>query len=136
MKLFLNVKQDFLILFLYKDPILKDFILYGVIYKSQFGLCNELYYGESIRHLNIRSGEDIGVSRLTRKKVESLNNGAACNNLFHCDFLSYSRNFIILAHESKKYLLEIKESLLIIRDKPSLNRNINSEALYLLDKVS
>ena len=42
----------------------------------------------------------------------------------------------VLAYKSKKYLLEIKESLLIMRDKPSLNRNINSAPLYLFDKVS
>ena len=29
-----------------------------------------------------------------------------------------------------------RESLLIMRDKPSLNRNINSAPLYLFDKVS
>ena len=45
-------------------------------------------------------------------------------------------NFSVLAHEHKKYLLEIKESLLIMRDKPSLNRNINSAPLYLFYKVS
>ena len=42
----------------------------------------------------------------------------------------------VLAYKSKKYLLEIKESLLIMRDKPSLNRNINSAPFYLFDKVS
>ena len=34
-------------------------------------------------------------------------------------------NFTSLAHGNKKHLLETKESLLIIRDEPSLNRNIN-----------
>ena len=54
--------------FCYNDPIPKD--LSGVVYKFQCGLCNESYYGESIRHLDIRSGEHIGVSSLTRKKVK------------------------------------------------------------------
>ena len=44
--------------------------------------------------------------------------------------------FSALACEKKKYLLEIKESLLIKRDKKSLNRNINSASLHLFDKVS
>ena len=52
--------------FRYKDPIPKDFIS-GVVYKFQFGLCNGSYYGESIRHLDIRSGEHIPVSPLTGK---------------------------------------------------------------------
>ena len=118
-----------------KDPIPKD-IISGVVYKFQCGLCNESYYGESIRHLDIRSGEHIDVSHLTGKMDKSSNNSAICDYLLHCNFLPSFDNFSVLAHENKKYLLEIKESLLIIRDKPSLNRNINSTPFYLFDKVS
>ena len=121
--------------FRYKDPIPKDLIS-GVVYKFQCGLCNESYYVESIRHLDIRSGEHIGVSPLTGKKVKPSNNSAICDHLLHCNFLPSFDNFSVLAYESKKYLLEIKESLLIMRDKPSLNRYINSAPLYLFDKVS
>ena len=121
--------------FRYKDPIPKDLIS-GVVYKFKCGLCNESYYGESIRHLHIRSGEHIGVSPLTGKKVKPSNNSAICDHLLHCNFLPSFDNFSVLAYENKKYLLEIKESLLIMRDKPSLNRNINSAPLYLFDKVS
>ena len=121
--------------FRYKDPIPKDLIS-GVFCKFQCGLCNESCYGESIRHLDIRSGEHIGVSSFTGKKVKPSNNSAISNHLRHCHFLRSFDNFSVLAHESKKYLLEIKESLLIMRDKPSLNRNINSALLYLIDKVS
>ena len=78
----------------------------------------------------------IGVSPLTGKKVKPSNNNAICDHLLHCNFLPSFDNFSVLAHENKKYLLEIKESLLIMRDKPSLNRNINSAPLYLFDKVS
>ena len=85
-----------------------------------------IYYGESIRHLSIRSGECIGVSPLTGKRVKPSNNSATCDHLLHCNFLPSFENFSVLAHENKKFLLEIKGSLLIIRDKPSLNRNINS----------
>ena len=111
--------------FRYKDPIPKDLIS-GVVYKFHCGLCNESYYGE----------EHIGVSPLTGKKVKPSNNSAICDHLLHCNFLPSFDNFSVLAYESKKYLLEIKESLLIMRDKPSLNRNINSAPLYLFDKVS
>ena len=121
--------------FHYKDPLPKDLIS-GVVYKFQCGLCNESYYGESIRHLDIRSGEDIGVPPLTGKKVKPPNNSAIWNHLLHCNFLPSFDNFSALAHENKKYLLEIKESLLIMRDKPSLNRYISSAPLYLFDKVS
>ena len=57
----------------------KDLIS-GVVYKFQCGLCSKSYYCESIRHLDIRSGEHIGVSPLTGKKVKSLNNSAICDH--------------------------------------------------------
>ena len=42
--------------------------------------------------------------------------------------------FSILAHENKKWLLGIKESLLIMRDKTSRNRNINMHLCAYLIK--
>ena len=121
--------------FCYKPSIPKDLIS-GAVYKFQRRLCNKPYYGESIRHLDIRSGEYIGVSPLTEKKVKPSNNSAICDHLLHSKFLPSFDNFNVLAHENKKYLLEIKEILLIKGYKPSLNRNINSSPLHLFDKVS
>ena len=76
------------------------------------------------------------MSNLTGKKVKPIKNSAVRDHFLNFSYLSSFYNFSILAHENKKFLLEIKESLLIVRDKPSLNRNINSAPLYLLDKVS
>ena len=121
--------------FRHRDPMPKDVIISGV-YKFQCGLCNESYYGDSIRHLDVRSGEYIGLSPLTEKEVKPSHNSAVCDHLLRCNFLSSFDNFSILAHENKIYILEIKESLLLRRDKPSLYRNINSAPLYLFDKVS
>ena len=118
--------------FRYKDATPKDLIS-GVVYKFQCGLCIDVRSGE---HLDIRSGEHIGVSPFTGKKVKPSDNSAICDHLLHCNFLPFFDNFSIFAHENKRYLLEIKESLLIMRDKPSLNRNINSAPLYLFDKGS
>ena len=42
-------------------------LLSGFVYKFNCGLCNESYYDEIIRDLDIRSGEHIGVSDLTEK---------------------------------------------------------------------
>ena len=61
--------------FRYKDPIPKDLIS-GAVYKFWCGLCIKSYYGESIRHLDIRSGEHIGMSHLTGKKVKLSKNSA------------------------------------------------------------
>ena len=83
----------------------------GAVYKFHSGLCNESYYGESIRHLDIRSGEHIGVSPLTGKKVKPSNSSSICNHLLNCNFLLSFDNLSVLAHENRKCLLEIKESL-------------------------
>ena len=82
------------------------------------------------------------MSPFTGKKVKPSNNSAvfdhnsaACDHLLHCNSLPSFDNFSVLAHKNKKHLLEIKESLRIMRDKPLLNRNITSALLYLFDKV-
>ena len=40
-----------------------------------------------------------------------------CDHLLHSNFLSSVENVSVLAHENKKYLLEIKERLLIIANQ-------------------
>ena len=52
----------------FKDRIHKE-LTSGVVYIFQCGLCNESYHGECVRHLHVRIGEYIGISKLTKKKV-------------------------------------------------------------------
>ena len=119
--------------FRFKDRIPKE-LTSGVVYKFQCGLCNESYYCECARHLNVRIGEHIRISPLTQKKVK--HKGSAVNDHWLlCNYFPSFENFSVLTKENKKFLLELKESLLIMRDKPSLNRNIRSAPLYLFDKV-
>ena len=118
--------------FRFKDLIPKE-LTSGVVYKFQCGFRNESYYGECIRHLNVRIGEHIGISSLTKKKVKP-KGSAVSNHLLLCNHSPSFENFSVLTKENKKFLLELKESLLIMRDKP-LNRNIRSAPLYLFDKV-
>ena len=56
--------------FHFKDQIPKD-LTSGVVLEFQCGFCNQSYYGECMRHLNIRIGEDIGISPLSRKQVKT-----------------------------------------------------------------
>ena len=72
--------------------------------------------------------------KLERKKVKP-KGSAVSDHLLLCNHSPSFKNFSVLTKENKKFLLELKESLLIMRDKPSLNRNIRSVPLYLLDKV-
>ena len=110
--------------------------LSGSGYKFQCGLYNEPYLYENISYLDIRSREQMGVSPLTGRKVKTINNSAIRDHLLHYNYLPSFDNFSISAHDNKKLLLEIKETLLLMRDKPSLDRNISSAPLYLFDKVS
>ena len=77
--------------------------------KFQCGLCNGSYYGECVRHLTVRSGELIGISPSLNKRVQSRKDSPAFED------------FSVLCQENKKYFLELKESLLKLRDKPSMN---------------
>ena len=116
-----------------KNQIPKDLIS-GVVYKFQCGLCNESYYGECMRHLNVRIGENIGISLLTRKQVKPKNSSVA-DHLLLCNHSASYDDFSILTRENKKFLLELKESLLIMRDKPSSNRNFTLARLYLFNEA-
>ena len=94
-------KQE--IVFKCQTRIPKDLIS-GVVYKFQCGLCDESYYGESIRHLDIRSGEHIGVPPVTGMKVKPSNNSAICDHLLHCNFLPSFDNFRVLVYFTFVYL--------------------------------
>ena len=119
--------------FRFEDRISKE-LTSGVVYKFQCGLCNESYYVECVRHLNVRNGEHIGITPLTRKKIKP-KGSAVSNHSLLCNHTPFFENFNVLTKENKKFLLELNESVLIMRDKPSLNKNIRSAPLYLFDKV-
>ena len=53
------------------------------------------------------------------------------DHMFECDHIITWDDFKVLGRESDYWLLEIKESLFIKRDKPSLNKNIYSQELFL-----
>ena len=59
-----------------KDWIPKD-VISDVAYKFQCVLCSESYYCECISHLNVRIGEHIGISPLTKKQVKPKNSSVA-----------------------------------------------------------
>ena len=77
-----------------------------------------------LRHLNVRIGEYISISPLIKKQVKPKNSPVADHLLF-CNHSASYDNFSILTCENKKFLTRIKDSLLIMRYKPSLNRNLH-----------
>ena len=93
-----------------KDRIPKELIS-GDVYEFQCGRCNESYYGEYVRHLNVRVGKHIRISLLTKKKVKSMGS-AASDHLLLCKHSPYFKNNSFLTKENTKFVLELKEGLL------------------------
>ena len=93
--------------------------------KFQCGLCDESYYGECVKQSNVRIGESIGLSTQTKKQVKPENCSVAYHLLF-CNHSASYDDFSILTRENKTFLLELKESLLIMIDKSSLNRKMGT----------
>ena len=93
----------------------------------------ETYYGGCVSHLNVRIGNHIGISPLPKKKVKP-KGSAVSSHLVLCNHSLSFENFSVLTKENRKLVLELKESLLIMRDKP-LDSNIRSASLHLFNRV-
>ena len=115
-----------------KDRLRSDLVC-GVVYKYTCSRCNSTYYGETDRHLKVRSGEHIGMSPLTFKKTKPSKESTIRDHLLNCNNTPSFEEFTILTNGNNKFDLEIKESLLIKRDRPILNKNISSAELFLFD---
>ena len=85
----------------------------GVVYKYMCGSCKSFYYGETDRYLKVRCGEHIGISPLASKKKKPSKESAICDHLLICNNVPSFDEFSILAHGNNRFVLEIKESLLI-----------------------
>ena len=73
------------------------------------------------------------ISNLTEKRVKNMKESAVSDHRLKCDCVISFEDFDVLASETNKFRLLIKESLLIKRDKSILNRTINSFPLKLFD---
>ena len=102
-----------------------------VVYKYTCGRCTSSCYGETDRHLKVRSGEHIGISPLTFRKTKPLKESAVRDHLLNWNNIASFVELTILASGRHKYILEIKKSLLLKRDRPVLNKNIGSAKMFL-----
>ena len=119
-------------LFRFKDIIPKE-IRSHLVCKFTCSCCNATYYGESERHLFVRASEHLGMTPLTRKRVKNPKKSAIFDHILLKGHDASFEDFMILLKENNKFKLHLKESLLIKRDKPELNRNIYSCPLELFD---
>ena len=94
----------------------------GEVYEYTRGRFNSYYYGETGRHLKVRSGEHVGISPLTFKKTKPSQDSLTCDHLLQCDN-NFFYEFTILEHGNKTCLVEIK-GLLIKRDQVVLKKTL------------
>ena len=75
----------------------------------------------------------MGVSNLTGKRLKNIKDPAVPDHLLQCICTIDFDHFDILATDVSKFNLLVKESLLIERDDPVLNRTTKSFPLELLN---
>ena len=95
------------------------------------GNCNVTYYGKTERQLNVWSSEQIGISHLTRNRVECKPSPVS-DHLLMLSHDSDLNNFTILCRDNNGFRLLSKESILISRDSSILNKNTAFIPLLLL----
>ena len=106
----------------------------NVVYKFSCGRCYATYCGETCRHLRVRVGKQSVVSPLTRTNLKSKKSTAVKDYMLFCDHIVSIDDFKILATSDSDFHVKVKESLLISRDEPILNKNETSLPLYLFDR--
>ena len=74
------------------------------------------------------------LSPSTFKKTKSPKESAICNHILNCNNIPPFDEFTILTNRNGKFVLEIKESLLIKRDGTILNKNNSSAKLFLFEQ--
>ena len=75
----------------------------------------------------------MGISNFTSKCVKNVKESAFSDHLLQCDCAVDFDHFDVLASDTNSFRLPIKESLLMKRDKPVLNRTVKSFPLKLFD---
>ena len=97
-------------------------ILSGIIYRHTCSNCKVTYYGKTFCHFYTRAVVHMGISNLTGKHLKNVKQSAISDHLLQCNCTINFDDFSILATDSNKFKLLLRESLLIKRDKPILNR--------------
>ena len=106
-----------------------------VLYKCTCDSCNSVYIGKTKRHLLVRQYEHLGTSIFTDKPLKYNENDATAIKK-HCHFNQHPdslNNFKVLGNATNNFHLQLKESLLILKMKSSLNVAKESMPLYLFD---
>ena len=98
----------------------------NLVYEFKCNICNDIYYGKTKRHFKVTTCEHLGIRSLTWKKVKSPLKSAKFDHIVHTGHNASFYDFKTLANKCDKFRLLPRESLLILRDDPSLNRYVKS----------
>ena len=106
-----------------------------LLYRYTCSGCNAIYIGKTKRHYLVRVFEHLGISMRTHKKftynANYKNNSAVLNHVNCQKCVGKEENFKIIGSATNDFHLLLKESLLINKQKPSLNTSDNSLPLSL-----
>ena len=122
------------IAFLFKDQIPKC-LNSMLLYKFTYSTCNSVYIGKTKRHYLVRQFEHLGLSVLTNIALRYSDKDATAirKHCHHQNHINCTDNFKIMGNSVNIYFLQLKESFLILKLKPSLNIVKESMPLYLFD---
>ena len=102
----------------------------NVVYKFTCSGCSATYYGKTSRNLLVRCREHLGINKLGQD-VKSSGPSSIKDHIFKTGHKATFEDFSILAKNDNSFDLLIYESLLILRDRPSLNSQQSSIAMAL-----
>ena len=99
-------------------------------YNFQCSSCNVTYYGKTKRNFKVRVSEHMGAS--ASKNIKSTKNSAVLDHMVLCDTIVSFEDFCVLANGTNDFRMKFRESLLIHRDGPQLNKTSESTPLMLI----
>ena len=88
--------------------------------------CKVTYYGKRYSHFFTGAAEHMGISNLTGMGFRCVKQSLVSENLLECNCSIDFDHFDVLASDANRFRLLIKESLLVKRDQPQLNKTIKS----------
>ena len=119
---------------LFKDQIPKC-LNSMLLYKFTCNTCNSVYTGKPQRFCLVHQFEHLGLSVFTNKALRYSDKDATtiCKHCHHQNHINCTDNFKIMENSVNNNFLLLKESLLILKLKPSLTVAKESMSLYLFD---
>ena len=111
--------------FRFKDSV-HETLQSNLIYKFSCGSCTASYIGKTYRDFKVRVSEHQGISARTGKPVKGTLFTSVRDHVLACDHKVVHEDFKFLCNVPNRYLLELKESFFIKRERPSLKGGLSA----------